>query len=107
MPNKKQDSTATLLSNLIYTENKYYIDKTSIDKIGKIQAKQEDFSLLNKTIISSRASSENGTSAIYKYFDELGVKYMIHEVTDSNGFILHRDFDAVRIESGQIINKHH
>ena len=39
--------------------------------------------------------------------DELGTKYLIHEVTDARGYIIHRDFDAVRISSGQLINKGH
>ena len=48
-----------------------------------------------------------GTSVVYKYSDELGTKYLIHEVTDARGYIIHRDFDAVRISSGQLINKGH
>ena len=44
---------------------------------------------------------------VYKYSDELGTKYLIHEVTDARGYIIHRDFDAVRISSGQLINKGH
>ena len=50
--------------------------------------------------MSSRASAEGGTSIVYKYSDELGTKYLIHEVTDARGYIIHRDFDAVRISSG-------
>ena len=46
-------------------------------------------------------------SLVYKYSDELGTKYLIHEVTDARGYIIHRDFDAVRISSGQLINKGH
>lgn len=59
---------------------------------------------MSKEVTSSRASTEGGTSTVYKYSDELGTKYLIHEVTDANGYIIHRDFDAVRISSGQIIN---
>ena len=57
--------------------------------------------------MSSRASAEGGTSIVYKYSDELGTKYLIHEVTDARGYIINRDFDAVRISSGQLINKGH
>ena len=57
--------------------------------------------------MSSRASAEGGTSIVYKYSDELGTKYLIHEVTDARGYIIHRYFDAVRISSGQLINKGH
>ena len=47
------------------------------------------------------------TSVVYRYSDSNGTKYMIHEVTDGKGNVIHRDFDAVRIPSGQIINKGH
>ena len=86
---------------------KYYADKKIIDEIGQIEARGEDFSRLNKSIMSSRASTEGGTSIVYRYSDEYGTKYMIHEVTNADGYIIHRDFDAVRISSGQIINKGH
>lgn len=54
-----------------------------------------------------RPSTEGGTSVVYRYSDSNGTKYMIHEVTDGKGNVIHRDFDAVRIPSGQIINKGH
>ncbi len=57
--------------------------------------------------MSSRTSTEGGASIVYKYSDDLGTKYLIHEVTDAKGYIIHRDFDAVRISSGQLINKGH
>ena len=50
--------------------------------------------------MSSRASTEGGSSIVYKYSDELGTKYLLHEVTDAKGYIIHRDFDAVRIYRG-------
>ena len=86
---------------------KYYADKKIIDEIGRIEARGEDFSRLNKSVMSSRASTEGGTSIVYRYSDEYGTKYMIHEVKNADGYIIHRDFDAVRISSGQIINKGH
>ncbi len=66
-----------------------------------------DFSELNKQLQSSRPSSEGGvgTSNVYKYSDSKGTRFIIHEVTDSSGNIIHRDFDAVRIPSGQLILK--
>lgn len=57
--------------------------------------------------MSTRASTEGGKSVVYKYSDNLGTKYLIHEVTDAKGYTIHRDFDAVRIVSGQLINKGH
>ena len=103
----KYDTTADFLTNIENRNGKFYTDKATIDKIGQVEARREDFSLLNKRIMSSRASTEGGTSVVYKYSDELGTKYLIHEVTDARGYIIHRDFDAVRISSGQLINKGH
>lgn len=103
----KYDTTADFLTNIENRNGKFYTDKATIDKIGQVEARGEDFSLLNKRIMSSRASTEGGTSVVYKYSDELGTKYLIHEVTDARGYIIHRDFDAVRISLGQLINKGH
>ena len=103
----KYDTTADFLTNIENRNGKFYTDKATIDKIGQVEARGEDFSPLNKSIMSSRASTEGGTSVVYKYSDELGTKYLIHEVTDARGYIIHRDFDAVRISSGQLINKGH
>lgn len=103
----KYDTTADFLTNIENRNGKFYTDKAKIDKIGQVEARGEEFSPLNKRIMSSRASTEGGTSVVYKYSDELGTKYLIHEVTDARGYIIHRDFDAVRISSGQLINKGH
>jgi len=41
-----------------------------------------------------------------RYFDTEGnTRAIVHEVTDAKGNIIHRDFDAVRLESGQMVNK--
>ena len=104
---RKYKSTADFLTNIENRNGRCYTDKATIDKIGQIEARGEDFSLLNKRIMSSRASTEGGSSIVYKYSDELGTKYLLHEVTDAKGYIIHRDFDAVRILSGQLINKAH
>ena len=104
---KNYKSMADYLTNIESRNGKFYTDKVTIDQIGQIEARGEDFSLLNKKNMSSRASAEGGTSIVYKYSDELGTKYLIHEVTDARGYIIHRDFDAVRISSGQLINKGH
>ncbi|RKJ60067.1 hypothetical protein D7Y06_24885 [Roseburia sp. 1XD42-69] len=103
----KYDSTAEFLTNIANRKGKFYADKATIDKIGKIEAKGEDFSLLYKKIMSSRPFNEGGSSIAYKYGGEFGTKYLIHEVTDARGYIIYRDFDAVRISSEQLINKRH
>lgn len=72
-----------------------------------VEARGEDFSLFNNRVMSSRPSTEGGLSIVYRYSDAEGTKYLIHEVTNAEGYILHRDFDAVRIQSGQLINKSH
>jgi len=105
--NGKCESTADFMVDIENVNGKFYTDKDTIDKIGRIEARGEDFSLLYKKIMSSRPSSEGGTSIVYKYSDELRTKYLIHEVTDARGYIIHRDFDAVRISSEQLINKRH
>ena len=94
-----------IYNNIKCKNGKYYTDKITIDKIAQIEAKGENFSLLKKTVKSLRASTEGGKSIVYKYSDEMGTKYLVHEVTDKNGYVIHRDFDAVRIASGQLINK--
>lgn len=104
---RNHEDTSIFLSKIEVKNGNYYTDKSNMDKIGQIEAKAEDFSLLDRKTMSSRASTEGGSSVVYKYSDKQGTKYLIHEVTDLNGFILHRDFDAVRIASGQSINKRH
>ena len=104
---RKKKNSLDYLKDIENKNGKYYADKKTIDEIGRIEAKGEDFSLLNKKVMSSRTSTEGGTSIVYRYSDEYGTKYMIHEVTDAQGYIIHRDFDAVRISSGQLINKRH
>lgn len=106
-PIRKPEDTSSFLLKIEIENSIYYTDKSTIDKIGQIEAKGEDFSLLIRKIMSLRISTEGGTSIVYKYNDRQGTKYLIHEVTDLNDFILHRDFDAVRIASGQLINKKH
>ena len=98
-------STSFYLRNLEKNNNKYYALKSIIDEIGRIEAHKEDFSLLKRETMTSHASSEGGKSIVYKYTDKQGVKYLIHEVTDENNCVIHRDFDAVRIASGQLVNK--
>ena len=78
----KYDTTADFLTNIENRNGKFYTDKATIDKIGQVEARGEDFSPLNKRIMSSRASTEGGTSVVYKYSDELGTKYLIHPIGD-------------------------
>ena len=101
----ERKTTLDFLKNVRKKKGKFYADKATLDEIGKIEARGEDFSLLKKEKMNSRPSSEGGVSAVYRYKDEMGTKYIIHEVTDANGKIIHRDFDTVRIASGQWINK--
>ena len=103
----EKKTTLDYKNKIIEKNGKYYTDKETLDEIGKIVVENEDFSKLTKEFKSSRASSEGGLgkSSVYKYSDSKGTKYVIHEVTDANGNIIHRDFDAVRIPSGQLILK--
>ena len=54
----KYDTTADFLTNIENRNGKFYTDKATIDKIGQVEARGEDFSPLNKRIMSSRASTE-------------------------------------------------
>jgi hypothetical protein len=98
-------TTAELIKDVTIKDGKYYSPKATIDEIGQLEAKGVDFSKLDSKVMSSRPSTEGGTSRVVKYSDSDGTKFIVHEVTDQSGNVLHRDFDAVRIESGQLINK--
>lgn len=98
-------TTLDYLKDVQKINGNYYAPKATIDEIGQIEAKGVDFSDLSRKQISSRSSTEGGFSKVYNYSDQSGVKFVVHEVTDAAGNILHRDFDAVRIQSGQLINK--
>ena len=47
---KNYKSTADYLTNIESRNGKFYTDKVTIDQIGQIEARGEDFSLLNKKI---------------------------------------------------------
>ncbi len=98
-------TTADYVSDILKIDGQYYAPKDVIDKIGIIEARGINFSDFAKKALSTRTSTEGGFSTVYSYSDSSGVRFVIHEVTDAAGNILHRDFDAVRIASGQIINK--
>jgi hypothetical protein len=74
-----------------------YAPKNIINEVGKIEAKGVNFDKLTKVLQSSRKSTEGGFSNVYKYSDKQGTRFIIHELTDAAGELLHRDFDAVRI----------
>lgn len=68
------------------------------------------FSGLNKVIRKSKPATwkgkqTGGVESILEFRDSSGTKFVIHQVTDKAGNIVRRDFDAVRIASGQVINK--
>ena len=48
----KYDTTADYLTNIENRNGKFYTDKVTIDQIGQIEARGEDFSLLNKKNMS-------------------------------------------------------
>jgi hypothetical protein len=98
-------TTLDLMKDVDVINGKYYASKSVIDEIGKAEAKGVDFSSFKKTIQSTRPSTEGGVSQVIRYSDKNGTSFIIHQVTDSTGKILHRDYDAVRIGSGQLINK--
>ena len=56
-------------------------------------------------LFNEKGKETGGIQRILEYSDSVGTKFVIHEITDGVGNIVHRDFDAVRIASGQVINK--
>ena len=97
-------STLNLTNQIQNINGKYQAPKHVVNQIGQQEARGANFSQLQRKIVQSRPSTEGGTSRVVMYSDNKGTKFVIHEVTNSSGKIIHRDFDAVRIESGQIIN---
>ena len=90
-------------------KGQYYAGKATIDKIGVSEARGVDFSKLTRSVASSRTANFNGkiegVSRVLKYSDSKRTRFIIHEVINGAGNVVHRDFDAVRIFSGQLINK--
>jgi len=82
----------------------YHAPKHVVNQLGQIEARGVNFSQLQRTVTYVRHSTEGGFSQVVRYSDSAGVRFVIHEVTNNVGAVLHRDFDAVRIASGQIIN---
>lgn len=58
---EKLVSTVFYLRDLERHNNKYYALKSTIDEIGRIEAHKEDFSLLKRETMTSRASTERGS----------------------------------------------
>ena len=98
-------TTLDYMKDVQKIDGKYFAPKNIIDEIGQIEAKDVNFSSLRSKVTSIRPSAEGGVSKVIQYSDNDGTRFIIHEVTDYSGRSLHRDFDAVRIQSGQIINK--
>ncbi|MCL1797928.1 MAG: polymorphic toxin-type HINT domain-containing protein [Eggerthellaceae bacterium] len=97
-------TTAELMRDIKVENGVYSAPKNTVNEIGRAEAAGVDFSRLNKEIRNSRPSTEGGVSQAIRYSDDSGTRFVVHEVTDASSNIIHRDFDAVRIQSGQTIN---
>jgi RHS repeat-associated protein len=98
-------TTADFMGSVTTKNGKLFAQKNIIDEIGRIESAGVDFSKLTKEV-QTITKFENGTiGQAIKYSDSSGTLFVVHEVTDAMGNLIHRDFDAVRIYSGQIINK--
>ena len=75
-------------------------------ELNRRKNKEISFSELPDVLVDKMAVWDDYETD-YTIFSVLGTKYLLHEVTDAKGYIIHRDFDAVRILSGQLINKAH
>ncbi|HCC07105.1 MAG TPA: hypothetical protein DEP72_02915, partial [Clostridiales bacterium] len=107
----KIETTADLLREAILIGEKIYVKPNILNEIGVAEAAGgKGFSGLTRTIIQSKPATwqgelTGGTQQIIQYSDSKGIKFIVHEVTEGNGLTVHRDFDAVHIQSGHMINK--
>jgi len=103
-----KDTLQLLKDAKITSKGHLEVTKDIINEIGKAESKGVDFSSLTATITSSHPEIVNGVEGglerAVKYSDSQGTKFVIHEVYDSEGVLVHRDFDAVRIKSGQMVD---
>jgi len=97
-------NTLNLTSHIRNINGNYHAPKHIVNQIGQLEARGVNFSRLQSIVTQSRPSTEGGISRVIRYSDSHGVRFVIHEVTNRAGQILHRDFDSVRIASGQLIN---
>jgi hypothetical protein len=82
----------------------YSAPTETLNLIGRFEARGVDFSRLSSSVVSSSPSVEGGISRIILYSDSRGTRFMVNEATDNAGNIIRRDFNAVRIQSGHVIN---
>ena len=86
---------------------KLFAGSEAINALGK----ELNFSKLKGVVKSENPATwggelTGGVQRIVKYVDKDGQTIsVVHEVTDAKGNIIHRDFDAVRTKSGEMINK--
>jgi RHS repeat-associated protein len=107
--NKITKNTLELLKDAKIGKNGHLIvEKKVLNEIGQAESKGIDFSTFKKEVINSRETTvfgePGGFTQTLKYSDSEGTKFVVHEVYDSQGILIHRDFDSVRIESGQIVD---
>ena len=85
----------------------YYADSKTVNalgsklKFGKLNSK---VTKVSDAMWDGKKTGGKSTSIVYTN-DKGETIAVVHQVTDAKGNIVHRDFDAVRIESGQMINK--
>jgi hypothetical protein len=103
---KAGKTTLELLKDAKVGKNGHLIvEKKVLNEIGKAESKGVDFSIFKKVVEKrDKLGADGSTSQVVKYYDDEGMKYTVHEVIDTNGNVIHRDFDSVRIESGQIVD---
>jgi RHS repeat-associated protein len=107
-------STLSLLKTAVKTpRGAFKVDPATLNQIGTAEARRgKGFSGLAPTIEQSKPATfggqlTGGTQTVVSYADPVTgkTKFVVHTVTDRRGFVVHRDFDAVRIESGQFVVK--
>ncbi len=104
---RKGDIAVPIAEGLVKRGDEFFANSTTVNELGQ----KLNFSKLTPEIQRSKnaiwqGKETGGVNRIVAYKDSKGnTVAVVHEVTDSQGRIVHRDFDAIRLESGQMINK--
>lgn len=103
----KNATKVPILEGIVQKGGKHFADSKTVNSLGK----KLNFSDLKSTVEKTKDATwqgekTGGLEQIVKYTDKDGNTIaIVHQVTDAKGNIVHRDFDAVRLDSGQMINK--
>ena len=108
------ENTLSLLQDVSQTANgALRVTNSALQKIGNAEARGGSaFSKLERVVESTKPATwggklTGGIQTISLFVNRVSnqTQFVIHTVTDEIGTVVHQDFDAVRIASGQVIGK--